>query len=124
MKISIDTIPHNAQRWDTVGDYWDDDNGTHIKISETGNEDYSFLIAVHELVEQYLCKKRGISEPNIMAFDMAFESRRQPGDTSEPGDSPDAPYRREHFLATTIERWLAGELKVDWKQYEERLNSL
>jgi hypothetical protein len=27
MKINIETIPHSDQRYPTVGDYWDDENG-------------------------------------------------------------------------------------------------
>jgi len=43
---------------------------------------------------------------------------------SEPGDSPDAPYRAEHSIATGIERILAGAGGIDWQTYEEAVNGL
>ena len=89
-----------------------------------GNEDYEFLVAVHELIEQYLCKKRNIKEPDISAFDIEFEKNRQPGNEDEPGDDPSAPYRKEHFFATSIERLIAAELGVDWQEYDKKINLL
>ena len=38
--IEIKSIPHDQHRYETVGDYWDDGTGTHIRVSEVGNEDY------------------------------------------------------------------------------------
>jgi hypothetical protein len=118
--IEIHSLPHEAQRYPTVGDYEDDVHGTHIRISDMGNEDYEILVAIHEMVEQYLCRKRGISEKKITAFDKKFEREREAGKwtTEEPGDDPRAPYRKEHFFATNIERQIAYELGVDWKEYD------
>lgn len=42
----------------------------------------------------------------------------------EPGDSPVAPYHREHCLATAVERMLCAELDLAWAQYEEAVESL
>ena len=120
MKINIEVIPHDKQRYETVGDYWVDEAGTQqVRISDMGNDNYAFLVAMHELTELYLCQKRGIKEPDIMAFDEAFEAARQPGNEDEPGDDPKAPYRKEHFTATTIERIIAAELGVDWGEYDK-----
>lgn len=127
MKISIKTIPHNEQRYETSGDFWDDECGTKIRVSEMGNDDYEFLVALHELVELHLCKKRGILEPNVAAFDIKFESEREKGlhsQEAEPGDHIDAPYRKEHFFATSIERLMANELGVDWAEYERTIMEL
>jgi len=58
-------------------------------------------------------------------FDMKYEATRMEDDhTSEPGDHPLAPYRLEHFAATTFERLFATELGVEWYEYEEAVNSL
>ena len=125
MKIQLKTIPHSSQRYETVGDYWVDQNGVrHIRISDMGNEDYEFLIGLHEQIEQHLCLKRGITEESISSFDIEYEKNRPDGDESEPGDHPDAPYRKEHFFATNIEHMIALELGVDWKLYSERVESL
>ena len=127
----IDTIPHRQQRYPTVGDYWRPAvqrtglvERTEIRVSELGNEDYEFLISIHEQIEEYLTRKRGISEKVITAFDIAYETARQEGDDSEPGDAPDAPYRAEHQFATSIEKQLAIELGVNWFEYNEAINNL
>ena len=131
LAIFIDTIPHAEQRYPTVGDYFypvtqSDHTPPYmeVKISELGNEDFEFCVAIHELIEAHLCRRRGISEDSITRFDRAYEAARQLGDYSEPGDSPEAPYQREHRFATTIERLLADELGLDWLEYESTINRL
>lgn len=129
--ISIGVIPHKWQRYDTVGDYTFK-NATSvpglkfldIKISDMDNEDYEFLVTIHELVEAYLTHKRGISEAAITKFDMAYEEARGPEDYSEPGDSPEAPYYKEHQEATSVERAVAEMLGIDWDVYGEAVNKL
>jgi hypothetical protein len=89
-----------------------------------GNARYEFAVVVHELIEEMLCKLRGISEPDIKAFDEAYEAARPEGDVSEPGDSPEAPYQKEHQFATKIERLLCEEMGVDWYEYSKVVESL
>jgi hypothetical protein len=126
MKIVVETIPHGAQRYPTVGDYWEDPDGVmQIRVSEMEDWRYVILVAVHELAEMMLTRWRGISEEAIGEFDMEFEKKRELGlAVGEPGDDPRAPYRREHFFATSIERLLAAELGVDWAEYETHVDSL
>lgn len=123
--ILIKTIPHSQQRYPTVGDWQELPTGESIiRVSEMGNEDYEFLVGLHELIEQYLCRKRGIPEPVVTAFDRAFETRREPGNDSEPGDSLNAPYRHEHEFATLIERCMAEQLGVNWEIYDRTVTNL
>jgi hypothetical protein len=124
MNISIRSIPHVNHRYSTVGDYFDEDGQLKIRVSEMGNEDYHLLVAVHELIEEHLTRKRGITEESIKAFDEAFEAKRIEGNTDEPGDDPAAPYRREHRFAENIERQVAYELNVDWAEYTRVVESL
>jgi hypothetical protein len=125
MHIELRTIPHDEQRYETVGD-WENlpDGSLRISVSDMGIEDYAFLVAIHEAVEVWLCNKRGITDEAVSAFDIEYEKNRPDGDESEPGDHPDAPYRKEHFFATNIERMIALELGVDWKLYSGRVESL
>ena len=127
MNITIKTIPHSEQRYDTAGDWWfDDDGDLQIRVSDVGhgpwapNLGWKFeaLIAFHELAEALLCECRGINTDEIDAFDRAFDR------DGEPGDEPDSPYRNEHFFATTVERLLAAELKVDWLEYGKAIEEL
>lgn len=128
MKILIETIPHDKQRYPTVGDwYYDgpaDDQILHIRVSELGDWRYNALVALHELVEVLACKHAGVTQWNVDEFDIEYEKNRPEGDDSEPGDSPQAPYRRQHCLATGIERILCAELGIDWATYDRAIMSL
>ena len=123
MQIVIKTIPSEQHRYPTCGDYWVDPDGTRqIRVSDMKNWKYELLVAVHELVEQNLCLDRGIDEKDISRFDIRFEKARAKGkhsEDAEPGDDPKAPYRKEHFTATNIERILAAELGIDWTKYDK-----
>jgi len=124
VKIEIKTIPHKLHPYPTVGDWRRDRKGVlHIKVSQEIGDEYAFLVALHELVEVVLCEKRGITCKAVDDFDKHFEARLRVAD-EEPGDDPSAPYRKEHFFATNIERLMAAELGVDWKKYEETINAL
>ena len=125
MNIRLYTIPHKRQEYDTVGN-WKVQGATlkEIIVSEMFNDDYHMLVAIHELIEAHLCVKRGIRQAVVDAFDMDYEMKRKKGDVSEPGDSKDAPYYKEHRFATKIERLLAKEFGVDWDAYEKRVNAL
>jgi hypothetical protein len=128
MRIRIETIVHDKQRYETVGDYWDDPDGTqHIRVSDMRNQQYEMLVAIHELIEKELCRIRGIPEEIITKFDIQYEEERiqgYHGATDEPGDDSRAPYQKEHQFATRIEMEIAKEMGVDWKAYEQAVLDL
>lgn len=125
MNILIKTIPHEMQRYETVGDWvFDGEGNITIFVSDMGDWKKEMLVAFHEIVEVLICKKRGITQEIVDDFDMKFEQNRKFGDLSEPGDSPEAPYRREHFFATNVERLLSAELGVNWSLYDQTINEL
>jgi hypothetical protein len=124
MNAQIKSIPHKEHRYPTVGDYWLDENGvTQFRVSDMANEDYHFLVAIHEMVEEHLTRRCGIHEADIKAFDEAFEAKRAEGNENEPGDDPAAPYRKEHRFAENIERQIALEIGVDWAEYSRVVNA-
>ena len=113
LSVRIEVIPHAGQRYNTVGDwYYRNPFALQVRISSLGNEDYEFLIAVHEFIEAYLCRARTISTRDVDVFDKMWQG------PMEPGDSPEAPYHKEHRFATVVERMLAAELGIDWEKYE------
>lgn len=119
MKTSIESIPHHEQRYPTLGDYWTAaDGAVFIKVSALSDWRYEFLIGLHELIEEAVTRHRGIPEPAIKAFDEAHPN------LDDPGMSPQAPYHREHVLATAIEMLLAQELGVNWSAYETACEAL
>ena len=124
MKIVIETIPHNQHRYTTVGDWFYEVDGTlHIKVSKLSDVKREMLIAVHELVEVLTCQFEGVTQAVVDDFDMnKFDYASHPDE--EPGDSPGAPYKSQHCLATGVERILAVRWGVDWKTYEQELVDL
>ena len=117
--ITIETIPHHEQRYDTVGDWTHDALGNlTIRISDLDNWRYEVLIAIHELVESTLCSHAGITQKVVDLFDLNYK-----GD-GEPGDDPKAPYSGPHCLAMGIERVVAAVMGISWSKYEETLDNL
>jgi hypothetical protein len=129
MQIRVNVIPHNEQRYETLGDWWFDEEGTlQIRVSSMDNEDYENCIAIHEQIEAILCKKRGITEKQVSDWDKQFEEAREKypdifGD-NEPGDHPKAPYNNEHMFASRVEHSIAQELGIDWAEYNRVVNEL
>lgn len=128
MKITIETIPHENQRYRTLGDWIFDENGNlNILVSETGNDDYNLAIAIHEMAEAIKCREYGIDERDVYGFDLAFEEERElklHGEFDEPGDDVRAPYHNEHLLATKIEKSVIEHLGHSWEDYENTLNKI
>lgn len=128
MNIKIITIPHENQRYPTVGDWTFDEGGNlTIQVSKMGDWRHEILVAIHELVEATLCDHAGIDQKAVDAFDIEFEKQREKSlvlSNAEPGDDSSAPYYHQHFIATTIERILAQAFGVNWNEYEKELNSL
>jgi|SRR6185312_10043728 len=122
MKIIIETIDKKDARYATIGDYFYDDEGVlRIKVTAMDKRS-SMLVIFHELIEQFITEDRSIKEEDIMAFDLEFEKNRKEGDFSEPGDSPNAPYKNEHRFAENIERQIAHEIGYVWSDYEKVIN--
>lgn len=128
MEIHIKTIPHAKHRYNTIGDYWYDDEGIlQIRVSDMGNEKYETAVALHELIEERLTKWRGLTEPQIMDFDKYYEMRREQGlvpEDSEPGFDPNAPYLQEHTLATGFEMMFCAYAGIKWPDYDNAVNAL
>ncbi len=122
----ISQVPHRKQRYETVGD-WIPGRPAEIRVSRMKDQRYVFLVALHEMIEYELCKKNGISDNEVVAFDVNFEAERQKNMhpiEAEPGNDPRAPYRDEHDFATMIEMMVAQKLGVKWSAYEKTLMSL
>ena len=128
MKINIETQDPKTMRYPTVGDYWEDPDGTlQIRVADMKNFNYNFLVALHELIEFVLCRDRGIKEEDINAFDIQYEKEREEGKHAideEPGFDSKAPYRKEHTLANGIEMIMASELNVDYNEYDKTVMNL
>ena len=119
--IIIKGTPHSNQRYDTCGDWYNSPGaGLVIKVSQELSRKEQFLVAIHELIEAFLCECAGISEAAVDRFDRD-EARWQ---AVEPGDMVQAPYYKQHQIATGIEKILAAEVGVGWLEYENHCNEL
>lgn len=131
MNVFIKTIPHNEQRYETVGDWWwegKDLQDLQIRVSDMGNPVYEWLVAEHEINEALRCKKDGIDEKAVSDFDRSFEELREKfpytiGD-QEPGDMVSAPYHKQHTGATQIERLSCQFHGEDWDKYSDTVDNL
>jgi hypothetical protein len=125
----ISQVPHRKQRYETVGDWIPGraKRPTEIRVSKMKDQRYVFLVALHEMIEFELCKKNGISDKEVITFDVNFEEERRLGlhsPEAEPGNHPRAPYRDEHNFATMIESMVARKLGVKWSDYEKAVTKL
>jgi hypothetical protein len=126
-KITITTIPHKKQRYETVGDYYPKQKGWQFNISDMKNPDYEFAVAVHELIEHHLADRRGVKNSDIDKFDIQYEKERASGlhsANAEAGNNRKCPVYREHQFATKIEKMLIEKMGLCWKEYDKVVMSL
>ena len=128
--IEINVIPHSEQRYDSWADWQVAADGQlAITTSELPKPDwrYDYLSVIHELLEATLCRHQGITQADVDAFDIDYESRRMAGQThaacgceitDDPGSDKHAPYREAHLYACSVEYGLARLLDVDPAAYD------
>lgn len=120
MKIEIKIIPHAAQRYPTLGDWFFEPRGNilKIRISRCPDRRAEIGLIVHELVEALLCEHNGVTEREVDAWDLTHL------DDPDPGSNPNAPYHSEHMTATAAEKTVIDDLSLSWQKYEEILKSV
>ena len=126
MRYVIATRKKESMRYPTAGDYYTVSGTIFIDVCKQKKEEYDLLIAFHELIEEFLTRKRGIRETDIMAYDKMFEEERDRGihdEFAEPGEDERAQYFKEHAFAAKLERQLCEDLGLDWETYNKELES-
>lgn len=118
MRIIIETVKHSEQRYATCGDWQYIGDELVVRVSDTGDVLSNVLVGIHELVEAVLCKANGIPESAVDFFD-----KTNP-ELEEPGNSPEAPYHKQHVVAEIVERLVASEAHVVWQDHDYRVMSL
>jgi hypothetical protein len=101
-------------RYPTAGDWeWLPDGALMLKVPEYGGNDISvMLVAIHEMIEAYLCKRDGITDEQVTKFDTDNPL------LEEPGDDLAAPYHQQHVIAMEIEKACATATRTDWKAHD------
>jgi hypothetical protein len=119
MRINIEVVPAKDMRYTTVGDWQFLNNGNTLIVTVAkSTPDSEFLVALHELIEAYLCNKDGITTQEVDAWDFEHE------DDDEPGAMKGCPYKDQHEFAEAIERIVASQLGLAWDIHEENLRLL
>lgn len=107
--VVMKVIPHAEQRYDTLGDYWMDPDGTwQIRVSDMGDWRYNFSVLLHEFIEFALITQHEVSEKSVCDFDLAVPAESKYAD--DPGFDPAAPYHEEHVFSDAVERLIAPHL--------------
>jgi len=114
MRFEAKSVDPSLMRYVTSGDWEIIGDLVSITVADYGMKDENaFLVALHELVESYLCLKDGVSDESVTKFDI------ENPDLPEPGDSPDAPYHKQHAVATFVERVVCGALGINWDEHNK-----
>lgn len=115
MKITLKTQAPECLRYPTTGDWvFNEDGHLHVVVAEHEKNDRSaFLVALHEMVEAFLCREDGVAEEDVSKWDIEHP------ELAEPGDHPDAPYHRQHAVAIEVEKIVAKALGRDWEDHED-----
>lgn len=127
MFVSIETIKHQEQRYDTSGDwFWLKIKSLRIIVSDLNDDKMNACIAVHELIEALLCRFSipEVTQEEVDKFDMNIWPTMEPQGLTEPGDSPQAPYHLQHMFASGVEKAFAEKIGVNWEEYEKRIKEL
>lgn len=124
MKITIETIPHDSQRYETPGDWVihidpkpihpSEQISIEIRVSETRNTAINSLLILHELTEALLCYDASVTTKEVDNFDMNWKPH---DDITEPGEDERAPYHKQHMTAELVERVVAAHMEIDWHEY-------
>jgi len=109
----------NDMRYYTYGDYFIKEDGTlKFEIVDYGNDDYTYLTLIHEMIECFLVRKKGITMEQIDEYDIAFENDiERVKKYLEPGADPTCPYKEEHEYADSVLKEICRKTGLDFEEY-------
>lgn len=124
LDITIRTVPHEQVRCDQSGDWHvNNDGSVEVLVSDmNGSWRSELAVAIHELIEAFLCREAGVSDDDVTKFDLAFELERANGKQTlraEAGDDERSCYRVQHQAANFVERAVCSVLGIDWEEHED-----
>lgn len=88
---------------------------------------YRVAVIGHELIEAFYCWCFHITTEECDRWDSKFEQWYKDGRASieqEPGDAPDCPYHRGHWLGCLWERVCITLTFAGWREYVAECNSI
>lgn len=137
MNIDIKSIPFKDMPYPSLDGYWDNPDGSvSFRTCSEMSEQGQFLVLIHAMTEYFMCKFKGISEPDIQAWDLKIEELIKQGKLSidedpgysiiiDPTGAPiQSPYRDQHHLSTAIEALLLPFVGITEAEYYDEMESL
>ena len=124
MEIVIESTPQKILRSEQVGDWFYTDSRIKVNVLKTLPLDSQLAVAIHELIEAWLCRRDNITDEVVCAFDDQYEAERKEGkhgEQDEPGDDPACPYREQHMAATHVERAVCAAIGLNWKEHCDQI---
>ena len=116
VKFSIVQMPtKRMQEFDEVGDYIEN----HIIAYDTGIDLYNQLILLHELVEYFVIKLKGLDWQDIDFFDKIAKNKKLLLRFPE-----HKYYKQAHKIALGVEKKIITFLGQDWKEYNKFILSI
>jgi hypothetical protein len=117
MKIVLEVIPHEKQRLGEPGDWFFDKQGDlQVRVSDSGDWRFNFLVARHEMDEAILCKYNGITT-EVVDYDQKINSGSDKNDPDSYSGYPGSPIQRFHNDALAAEWQMGRLLDVNWEDY-------
>jgi hypothetical protein len=111
-RIVIEIIPLEDMYMGYYGDYFYDKDGTlQMRIADYPNEIQNIGTILHELLEVWKLKVKGVSVRAVEKFDDEHSLHDDPGCLAE------APYHIEHMESIKHERLLCKSMGFDWHTY-------
>jgi len=107
-EVLIKVVPHQEYQYPTLVRRYEVGTGRWvIEVCELEDVRYEFLVIVHELIEWFLSQLKEVERGGIEA--------------NSGGSNVKVNHYWEHVFATLVERMVALQLDVDWKEYCEKL---
>ena len=73
-RIILEVLEPGEMRYETVGDWYEDEKTVFITSASMGHDYLDFPLLVHELVEWFLCSQMGISAETVDKWDFEHEN--------------------------------------------------
>jgi S-adenosylmethionine/arginine decarboxylase-like enzyme len=117
-EFEIRLINEDEARYDTWGDYYEENDKIIFQIVRSTKEIYTKLTLIHEMIECFLLQERQYPLEFVDIFDRAFENDHVRKELYfEPGDDPTCPYKKEHQLADDTLKAMCKQMGIDFKDY-------
>ena len=123
MNIHIQVIPPSQMRPEVDGADWyfDSKGDLQVRVCPMSDQRMEIALAIHEAFEALLCKHDGVTVKEVDAFDKQYDLDHADDNDIEAGDDPAAPYRRQHSMASAVERMYVAWVDLSWEIYDQEL---